>query len=147
MQELCWQGKGMSLPDAMQGCESPSPKADGSLAVLTALLSEAFCFIAKKKKKKKPTKKTSICSWDKNICEGRVYPTSAHQSGLPACPQTAVSAQVGREREGSLQQGPLKRALPGRRVSESAGNGARRCLVVDPTRGRSTLCKCADNSR
>lgn len=55
MQELCWQGKGMSLPDAMQGCESPSPKADGSLAVLTALLSEAFCFIAKKKKN--PTKK------------------------------------------------------------------------------------------
>lgn len=48
MQELCWQGEGMSLPDAMQGCESPSPRADSSLAVLTALLSESFCFTAKK---------------------------------------------------------------------------------------------------
>jgi len=47
MQELCWQGKGMSLPDAMQGCESPSPKADGTLAEHTT----------KKKKKKKTNKK------------------------------------------------------------------------------------------
>lgn len=138
MQELCWQGKGMSLPDAMQGCESPSPRADSSLALLTALLSESFCFTAKKPQYLQPGQKYL---WGLHV--SHIRPPIWFAS-LP--PNSCVSTS-GEGKGGSLQQGPLKTALPERRVCESAGNGARRCLVVEPTRGRSTLCKCADNSR
>lgn len=124
-----WQSEGMSPPGAVWGAEvggeASSPRAESSPALLTA---RGILLHSRK-----------MCSRDKNICDGCVHPTSAHQSGLPACPQTAVSAQVGRETGGKewpgarLQQGLLKPALPERSVCESTGKGARRCLVLDPT--------------
>lgn len=70
---------GPSPPGALWGAaargEASSPRAKNGPALFTVLLRK-LCFTAKKNYTR-----------DKSICDGCMYPTSAHQSVWPACPK------------------------------------------------------------